>query len=182
MSAAFNYAKALYLSIDGGGDAGAVLERELAEFSKTLSASAELRAVFRSPSLSFDDKQKILREVADRAKSSASFVNFVLLVLKKGRIENIGEIAKEFRRIRLEAGGGMLGRVVSADPIGPEELAELSQVFSKKLGRVVQFETTVNPELLAGIRVEVGGVTYDGSIRAQLDRLKKDFLGRIATT
>lgn len=180
MSAAFNYAKALYDTIEGSSEMGSALERELSAFAQMLRDSGDLKAALRSPNLSLEDKQKIVRDIADRAKVSGAFVNFILLVLKKGRIENLSEISKEFRRIRLEASGGILGRLVSADPVGAEEMAELAQVFSKKLGKSVQFETSVNPELLAGIRVEVAGVTYDGSIRAQLNRLKKDFLSRVS--
>jgi F0F1-type ATP synthase delta subunit len=40
------------------------------------------------------------------------------------------------------------------------------------LGRKVAFRVSTDPSLLAGVRVTVSGVTYDGTLKAQLEQLK----------
>jgi len=38
-------------------------------------------------------------------------------------------------------------------------------------------ETVVDPALIGGLRIQVGGTVYDGSVRNQLDRLKRRLAG-----
>jgi F-type H+-transporting ATPase subunit delta len=84
----------------------------------------------------------------------------------------IEEITHAFNEVRLEAEGGILGRVVSADPMAANDLEDLSKAYSQKLGKRVAFSASVDPNLLAGIKVTVNGVTYDGTLRSQLQRLR----------
>jgi hypothetical protein len=49
----------------------------------------------------------------------------------------------------------------------------LSVAFGARIGRKVSFETHEDPSLLAGVKVTVGGVTYDGTMRSQLSRLRE---------
>jgi F0F1-type ATP synthase delta subunit len=54
-------------------------------------------------------------------------------------------------------------------------IKEITQAFTQKLKRKVDFKVTTQPSLLAGLKVTVNGVTYDGSLLAQLERLKEEF-------
>jgi F0F1-type ATP synthase delta subunit len=59
-----------------------------------------------------------------------------------------------------------------ADPLTEAETAELRAMFSKKTGKAIEFDTSVDPTLIAGFKVTVQGKTYDGSLKAQVDKLK----------
>lgn len=61
--------------------------------------------------------------------------------------------------------------VESASALSPATQTELQASLSKKYGRQLTLDFTVNPELLGGIRVKVGSDVWDGSVKARLEGL-----------
>ena len=58
----------------------------------------------------------------------------------------------------------------------------LAKAFTTKLGKRVSFTVASDPDLLAGVKVTVNGVTYDGTLRAQLEKLRDQFVSTTAGT
>ena len=67
------------------------------------------------------------------------------------------------------------------DPLKDSDVQGLAQAYEKKLGKRVEFQVSVDPGLLAGLKVTVNGVTYDGTLRSQLDRLKENLSSHTGT-
>jgi F-type H+-transporting ATPase subunit delta len=61
--------------------------------------------------------------------------------------------------------------VESASALSPATQSELQASLSKKYGRQLTLDFSVNPELLGGIRVKVGSDVWDGSVKARLEGL-----------
>ena len=61
--------------------------------------------------------------------------------------------------------------VESASPLSVATQTELQASLSKKYGRPLTLDFSVNPELLGGIRVKVGSDVWDGSVKARLKAL-----------
>ena len=61
--------------------------------------------------------------------------------------------------------------VESASALTPATQSELQASLSKKYGRQLTLDFSVNPELLGGIRVKVGSDVWDGSVKARLEGL-----------
>ncbi len=179
MSVAKAYARALF---EAARDAGAssqgydTLESEMAQFNGLLGASRDLRIALTGPVASGKEKVAIVEQLAGKAAVSALFSRFLALLARKSRIGILSEISACFSQVRVEAEGGVLGHVVSAEPLDPSDRDELARSFSKKLGKKIVFQTKVDPELLAGIKVTVGGVSYDGTLKSQLRQLRDRFI------
>jgi F-type H+-transporting ATPase subunit delta len=62
-------------------------------------------------------------------------------------------------------------QVESASALAPATQTELQASLSKKYGRQLTLDFSVNPELLGGIRVKVGSDVWDGSVKARLESL-----------
>jgi len=82
------------------------------------------------------------------------------------------QILKEFsRRVRLE----VLKRhavVESAADLDPASQENVLGLLRKKFGDDLQAEFETSPELIAGMRVQVGSNVWDGSIQGRLQNLK----------
>jgi F-type H+-transporting ATPase subunit delta len=61
--------------------------------------------------------------------------------------------------------------VESATALSPATQSELQASLSKKYGRQLTLDFSVNPELLGGIRIKVGSDVWDGSVKARLEAL-----------
>ena len=149
-----------------------VIENQLEELSKMVAGSPDLRVVFAGPAASTQEKVSLVREFAKRMNLGSLLSNFLVLLARKERLGFVSEVAEAFGVVRLEAAGGVAGQVVSADPIESSDLDSLGKVFSAKLGKKIAFKTSIDPDLLAGMKVTISGVTYDGTLRTQLQRLR----------
>jgi len=54
-----------------------------------------------------------------------------------------------------------------------ETVQQLQQALEKLTQRKVNLATTVDPKVLGGVSAQVGSVVYDGTLRSQLDELKR---------
>jgi F0F1-type ATP synthase delta subunit len=60
--------------------------------------------------------------------------------------------------------------VVSAVALEPETLSGIAAAIGKRLNKPVQLKQKTDSALIAGMRVTVGGITYDGSVKGKLDK------------
>lgn len=178
MSVAKTYARSLFEAAKAGFANGASerraadVEAELRAFLQGASAERHVEMFTLGRLTSARDKQKLLKELFTKITLSDVVQNFLLLLARKDRMRHLPEVLDAFSEVRLEAEGGIRGHVISAEPMSESDLQSLSQAFGKKLGKKVAFQVREDASLLAGVRVVVNGVTYDGSLRSQLDRLR----------
>lgn len=175
MSVATSYARALFESAqDKKASAQDIekLETDLDTVAALVSSSKDLRAVLVGPALSSRQKAELVEKIAPSLKISQLLTQFMVLMARKERLGLLPQIREAFSAVRLEAEGGIAGKVVSAEPLERADLEGLAQAFGKKLGKRISFRTSTDPSLLAGVKVVVNGVTYDGTLKAQLQRLR----------
>ena len=65
--------------------------------------------------------------------------------------------------------------VDSAAPMTPAHEASIRENLTRLYGAGLGFVFTQKPELIGGLRVQVGSDVYDGSIRCRLDGLRERF-------
>ena len=65
------------------------------------------------------------------------------------------------------------GRIVSAMPLSAQEQRQITERFETLLDAHVVLTTRVDKKQLAGVRVEIAGRSYDGTLRGQLADLRK---------
>jgi F-type H+-transporting ATPase subunit delta len=101
----------------------------------------------------------------NRARQAA-----VLLVKDKPR--GYAAVLSQFSRlVRLET-ARHTARVESATPLSTQLQSEVQADLTKKYGTGLNFIFVHNPALLAGLRIQVGGDVYDGSVQGRLAALQ----------
>lgn len=137
-----------------------------------ITGEVELVAFLESPKINFDDKAGILSERFKDVNSLA--LNLVLLLASKGGLGSIGGIADEYQRLLDRYRGVESAEVITAVPLTDEDKHKLAEDIGVIFGKRVILKTEVNPELIGGIVVRVGGKLLDGSIQSKLLALKKE--------
>ena len=66
-------------------------------------------------------------------------------------------------------------RVESAAPLPTEFQTQLQAELTQRYGGGLNFIFTQNPALLGGVRIQVGGDVYDGSVESRLRALQESF-------
>ncbi len=177
MSVASSYAKAFMQAIRETG-AGSLekAEAELADVVEAIQSNPALKKVVTGFAVSKADRVRVVDELAKKMNLSPTVQRFLTLLTNKQRVNALVSILDAFKGLRLESEGAVRGKVVSADPLSDTEVKELSASFEKRLGKKVVFDCTTNGDLIAGLRITVGGVTYDGTLASQLKQIRSHML------
>jgi len=84
-------------------------------------------------------------------------------------------VLTQFQRlVRLET-ARRTARVESATPLTASFQSQLQAELSRKYGAGLSFVFVENPALLGGLRIQVGGDVYNGSVQGRLAALQERF-------
>ena len=167
------YARALAdVVIDRRIDADRVAA-ELNSLATFLRESAELRTIWDTPSVTGEQKLKLLDAIAKKAGLLREVRNFTAVLISNRRIQAFDQIAKEaIEQINLRLGIAD-AEVVSVRELGAEEKHRLEAQVAKTAGKKLRVRYSLDQGLMGGIVVRVGSTIYDGSVRGQLQRMKE---------
>lgn len=98
--------------------------------------------------------------------------NLLGLVLRRRRLDSVGNIAREFRRLYNRQAGISEATATSAAALSEAEVAALRQRLEQMTGGKVDLTLKVDPTLLGGVQVRLGDLLIDGSVRGRLERLR----------
>lgn len=148
--------------------------RELEAVAELIARTPELRGVFARPWVSAAAKGDVALELANRLGLSALARDFVALVARQGRADHLEAIAAVYRDLVDADLGRVRARVRTAVPLTETERQQLQQGLGRALdGRQVLLEEAVDDRLLGGFVAEVDSFIVDGSLDAQLARLRE---------
>ena len=97
--------------------------------------------------------------------------NLVQVLVQNGRLELVPEIRALFEESRREHEGVLEAKVVSALPIGDDQVKTLVAALESRFGRKVTAQVEVDPELIGGARIVIGDKVIDATVRGRLDAM-----------
>ncbi len=100
-------------------------------------------------------------------------LKLVGLMVERGRVDRIGAVAAEYRRMLNELNGVVEAVAKTAMPLTTDETAALQKKVAGMTGRTVDLRVEVDESLIGGITVRVGDTLYDASVRGRLERLRE---------
>ena len=125
-----------------------------------------------SPVIALDDKVAALTAIAKKAKVSSLTTQFIGTVTKNRRANEIPAMLASFEDMVARRKGTQVAKVTSAQKLTAAQLTSLKSNLKKNLGRPVDVETSVDPDLLGGFIVRIGSRLYDSSLKTKLEDMK----------
>jgi F-type H+-transporting ATPase subunit delta len=172
------YARALFdAAAHQGPEAPHALRDELRAFAPLLAGHAELRHALSHPGLGAEPRRRVLAALADRAGASVLLRRLVELLATRDRALLLPEIAEAYADIANAASGVVSAEAVSAVALPEAQARALAVTLGGPAGPA-ELRCRVDPELIGGLLVRVGGKTYDGTVRTHLAALRR----RLAAT
>ena len=164
------YAEALF---SAGEDKGKIneLQSQLAEFADAVDGNRELQVFLFSPYLSSQDKKEGLARAITGAEPE--FVNFLELLVEKGRMPEVFRIRREYDELWKKANRRLDVTVTSAIELDPSVVGKIGEEVERQTGEKVELSSEVDDGILGGIVLRVGNMVLDASIRTRLEKLRK---------
>lgn len=157
------------------------VKRQLEGFLATYSENGQLREVLGDPSIPQEQKVRLLSAIAQRLGLSGTVRNFVAVVTGHERLHELREIVDAYLQLADENSGIVEAEVISARPLDEAGRRTLEQGVAQMAGSAqVRATYREDPALLGGAVVKVGSTVYDGSVRGQLEQMRRRMVAAVA--
>lgn len=148
------------------------VEDELFRFTRTVAANPALRSALGDRELPAEVRRAVVDDLLS-GKVRPATRRLAGYAVTGGRARDVVGTLDWLVERTAEARGWRVARVRAGQEVGAEERRKLSDTLSRLAGAPVELQVTVDPNLLAGVDVEIGDLRLDATARGRLERLRE---------
>jgi F-type H+-transporting ATPase subunit delta len=174
--AARRYASALFELAQDKGELADV-HKDFQAFAELPKQSKDLAILLASPAFSAEQKMAGLAEVMKKAGVSGLLSNFVGVMARNGRADDILGAQVAFDELYAKQRGVKRAVVRTAKEMSGAERQRIESILAKAVGGEVELSSEVDPSLIGGIQLRIGSKLVDASLAAKLDRMNTAMKG-----
>ncbi|HEV2770088.1 MAG TPA: ATP synthase F1 subunit delta [Solirubrobacteraceae bacterium] len=164
------YARSLFEVAREQGKLDAVRE-QLGEFADALDAQRDLAVFFFSPYFTTQEKADGLERVLVDADETV--VNFLRLLIERHRMPAVFRVRRRLDALWERENRVLPVQITSATQLDEETVKRIGDRIGEQTGQRIELTAQVEPAIVGGIVLRVGNQILDASIRARLDRLRR---------
>ena len=139
-----------------------------------IKGSHELLLFLKSPIINHARKREIFLTIfADKLQKST--IESISVIAMKGREELLPDVIEEFLSLRDERQGIVRVGVRAAVEFSREQTSILREKLERYTSKKVEISFTHDAQLIGGFVARVGDTVFDGSIKRQLELLRRRF-------
>jgi F-type H+-transporting ATPase subunit delta len=147
--------------------------QELHTVEALLKESDQLRRVLENPSIPGDNKRAVIGAITGRLGTTKQVRNFISVLMDHRRLPLFSEILKQLEQELNDRQGFAEAQVSTARALSDSEKKMLELEIAKLTGKKVKARYEQDGSLLGGAVVQVGSTIYDGSVKAQLEKIRE---------
>ncbi len=169
LSVAARYTRALFIITERRGETVAALD-DLKSVRDLLAPGSPAAGFLASPQVRQPDKHKLLATALE-GRALRSVAVFADLLLRKKRLDLLGEITREFEALVEQKQGIRRAHVVSAVTLDEADRARLLATLESTTKSKIKLTSEVDASLLGGALVRMGDRVIDRSVRTLLETI-----------
>ena len=147
------------------------IREQLGQVADELHGNRDLQVFFFSPYFSTEEKKKRLNGALTDVDPTVE--NFLALLIEKHRMPALFRIRQRFETLWQEENEVLPVQITSAIELDKKTVKNIGDQIGERTGRKVELNSSVNPDILGGIVLQVGNNVLDASIRNRLENLRK---------
>ena len=169
------YSRALF-EVSRDSDDLDKVENDIKNFKLIYDKNLEVRNFIKDPSQIITEQNKLVNLISDKLKFSKNVQKFLLLLIEKRRIFFVNKIIESFLRLCSQKRGEIKASLISSKELSQTELNDISTDLSKSMGSTLKFDYKVDKELIGGLKLQLGSIMIDTSIRNKLKKYEQVML------
>ena len=131
---------------------------------------SDMQAALANPTLTRADVERLFISVCGERIDGVAR-NLVGLPVRNDRLEALPQVQTLFEELKASEESIVDAQVESAFPMTEEQLGALVGKLEGRVRRAVRASVKVVPELIGGVRVQIGDDVWDASVRGQLNSM-----------
>lgn len=172
------YAKALYKFAEESKHESDVYEA-MKLVSASFSSVPQLREAMINPTISKQKKVNLLITAAG-TQVCEEYKRFVDLVIEHKREDYFQSISLVYQDLYRKEKNIVISQLVTASPVSDAEIERMRKAVQSVSSGSVEFETSVDPDLIGGFVLNVETYQLDASIKSQLRSVRDSLLNNNA--
>lgn len=152
------------------------IQEDINALATLLHENGELRSLMNSPAIPMAVRHGAFEKILETAVNDDTTRRFAATLLKRGRIGLLPRVVDRFAELVDVRLNRVTAMVTSAVPLDAAQAENIQKGLAEYCGKTVRIEAHVDPDIIGGVLVRVGGKILDGSLRARLAQLKESLL------
>jgi F-type H+-transporting ATPase subunit delta len=140
------------------------------EFTSAISADSTMQSMIGDPNVQSTDLEKTFLAVCE-GKLNDDGKRMVRVLIDNNRLGVLPAIRDQYELLKAAEQGEVEALVETAMPLNDTQVSELISMLKKRFKKEVRAKVTVNAGLIGGVKVTVGDVVIDASVRGRLDQM-----------
>ena len=169
------YALALYELAKENSELDTV-EKNVKELLAIYNTSIDLKNFIKNPTQSQSSQLEVLNQMSVEMSLSKIIKNFLSILVTKRRIFFLNTIFLNFLSLVSKKRGELKASLISSKNLTNEELKNLNTELSQAIGTTVAFNYKVDENLIGGLKMQIGSLMVDTSIKNKLKKYKQIML------
>ena len=166
------YASAIYDIAESSDKIGEIREA-LNILAENYNEDEEFKVFLLDPSIKYDEKVKYLHKSFDFISEDAfKIINYLV---KKGRVSLAEKIRDSYLKIYYEKNNKILVNATFTKELSDNQREALMKKLEGKYKKKIVLNLSVDEELIGGGIIKIGNKVIDGSIKSQIENIKKIF-------
>lgn len=164
------YAEAL-LDLAKSNDSLKETTNDMNIVSQFLANSSDLKKFLGNPLITKDAKKNVVKDILGE-QIGDSTLKFLLLLVERGRIEVLENIAQKFLELSFKQDSIEIAKITSSIQLSAQQQKEIAEKLKVITGaKQIKLALKVDPALIGGFTIEIGSKMIDTSIRGQLKQI-----------
>lgn len=162
-------------AVTSAGDQADRVTDELFELSGIVDHNPPLRSALSDPARSLEDKAELIGSLL-KGKAQPATVTLAQQALA-GTYRTVTNALATYREVAARTQGEVVATVRTARPLDDADRTRLAEILGRQYATTVHLNVVVDPDVLGGIRVEIGDEVIDGTIATRLDDARRRLVG-----
>ena len=127
----------------------------------------------KNPTYLKNQQNEIVNSLSDLMKFDLNLKNFLLLLIKKSRLFYLRKIIDSFFKLLSKDKNEIDASLTSAKKLDDNEINNINTELSQVLKRTIKFKYKVDESLIGGLKIQLGSLMIDTSIKNKLKKYEK---------
>ena len=145
-------------------------ENDTKKLQSLLKESSELQNFIKNPTQTISQQNEVIDLISKKLNFSKNLKNFFFLLIQKRRIFFVKKILESFLRLCSQKKGEIKASLISSKKLSQDELDGMSKELSNTVGSSLKFDYKVDEELIGGLKLQLGSIMIDTSIKNKLKK------------